>query len=63
MSVLSKAARQMLDDAGCTEVADDYIVLFNSDVTVLLSHKAVADINRQAADKVADGQIEVRHER
>jgi hypothetical protein len=62
MSVLSKAARQMLDDAGCTEVADDYVILFNSDVTVLLSHKAVRDLNRQARDRVEDGILEVRHD-
>lgn len=50
MSSLSEAAKQMLNDAGCTEVADDYIILYNSSVTVLLSHKAVADLNRQARE-------------
>lgn len=50
MAKLSEAARRMLDDAGCTEVADDYIMLFNSDVTVLISHRAVVDLNRQARD-------------
>lgn len=51
MAILSKAAHQMLDDAGCTEVADDYIVLFNSDVLILLSNNAVRDLNKQAKEK------------
>ena len=57
MSILSQAARQMLDEAGCTEVADDYVMLFNSDVIVLLSHNAVRDLNRQAKDRVEDGRL------
>lgn len=51
MAALSKAALSMLEDAGCTEVADDYIMLFNSSVVVLLSHRAVSDLNRQARDR------------
>jgi hypothetical protein len=51
MATLSKAALSMLEDAGCTEVADDYIMLFNSSVVVLLSHRAVSDLNRQARDR------------
>jgi hypothetical protein len=49
MAKLSKAAVQMLEDAGCNEVADDYIVIGDAQhVTVLLSAKAVEDLNRQA---------------
>lgn len=57
MAKLSKAAKEMLEKAGCTEVADDYIILFNSDVTILLSHRAVADLNRQAIDGRFGGAI------
>lgn len=51
MAKLSKRAYQMLHDAGCTEVADDYIMLFNSSVVVLLSDRAVIDLNRQSRDQ------------
>lgn len=55
MANLSKAAKRLLEDAGCTEVADDYIVLFNSDVRVLLSHRAVSDLNQQAREAAIVG--------
>jgi hypothetical protein len=57
MAKLTKAAIAMLETAGCTEVADDYLILFNSDVTVLLSSKAVGDLNRQAADRPASQDV------
>ena len=54
MTRLTERAKKMLLDAGCTEVADDYLILHNSDVTVLLSNTAVRDLNRQANDKEKD---------
>lgn len=53
MPNLSQAAIALLHDAECSEVADDYIVIGNIGVTILLSHRAVADINRQARERIA----------
>lgn len=55
MAKLSKAAIALLESAGCNEIADDYIVLGDGiNVTVLLSHRAVADLNRQASGDSVD---------
>ncbi len=51
---LSEAARDLLEDAECSEIADDYIVIGNIGVTVLLSNRAVVDINRQAVERKKD---------
>jgi hypothetical protein len=51
MAKLSQAARRMLQDAGCNEFDDDFILIGNIDVMVLLSHRAVADLNRQARER------------
>lgn len=48
MAKLSKAAVVLLTEAGCSEVADDYVVLGSTDLRILLSHRAVADLNAQA---------------
>lgn len=54
MAKLSKAAIAMLQEAGCSEVADDYLLMGNTDVRVLLSTRAVHDLNAQArGDDVA----------
>lgn len=50
MAKLSQAAIQLLRDAGCTEVADDYILLGDTDLRVLPSHRAVTDLNQQARE-------------
>lgn len=50
MAKLSKAAVAMLEDAGCNEISDDLIVIGTTDVRVLLSHRAVADLNQQARE-------------
>ena len=50
MAVLSKAARALLDAAGCSEIADDYVLVGNTDVRILLSHRAIADLNAQARE-------------
>lgn len=51
MAKLSQAAIQLLRDAGATEVADDYVLMDNIDVRILLSHRAVADLNKQARER------------
>lgn len=51
MPKLSQDAVAMLHEAECSEIADDYIIIGNIGVTVLLSHRAVADLNRQARDR------------
>ncbi|KGW78512.1 hypothetical protein Y046_4773 [Burkholderia pseudomallei MSHR2990] len=50
MAKLSKTAVAMLEDAGCNEVSDDLIVIGTTDVRVLLSHRAIADLNQQARE-------------
>lgn len=54
MAKLSKAAVKMLEAAGCNEVGDDYLVIGTTDVRVLLSHRAVADLNQQARERAND---------
>ena len=51
MTKLSEAAKRLLESAGCSEYGDDFILIGNIDVTVLLSRKAVADLNRQARER------------
>jgi hypothetical protein len=51
MTRLSQAAIEMLREAECNEVADDFIMVGNVGVMVLLSHRAVADLNRQARER------------
>jgi hypothetical protein len=50
MAKLSQQAVRMLEDAGCNEISDDLIVIGTTDVRVLLSHRAVADLNAQARE-------------
>lgn len=50
MAKLSQSAVKMLEAAGCNEIADDFIVIGTTDVRVLLSHRAVADLNEQAPE-------------
>ncbi|QKM48025.1 hypothetical protein B7760_02059 [Burkholderia glumae] len=59
---LSKAAIHMLESAECTEVADDFIMIGNTDVCVLLSNRAVAELNREARERVKDGRLVVEGE-
>ncbi|WP_164466844.1 hypothetical protein [Burkholderia gladioli] len=54
---LSKAAIQMLQSAEFTEIADDCLVVGNTDICILLCNRAVADLNRQARERVADGLL------
>lgn len=48
---LSEAARRLLESAGCSEVADDYVILGSTDLRILLSRRAVEDLNAQARDE------------
>jgi len=40
----------MLEAAGCNEIAGDFVVIGTTDVRVLLSHRAVLDLNEQASE-------------
>jgi hypothetical protein len=51
MAKLTQAAIELLHDADVRELADDFIVIGNIGVTVLLSRRAVEDLNRQARDR------------
>jgi hypothetical protein len=51
MAKLSQAAKQLLEDAEVREFDDDFIVIGNIGVTVLLSDRAVEDLNRQARQR------------
>jgi hypothetical protein len=51
MAKLSRAAIELLKSCGCTEIADDYVLVDNTDVRILLSHRAVADLNQQARER------------
>ncbi|MDF0506623.1 hypothetical protein POK33_38375 [Burkholderia cenocepacia] len=50
MAKLTKAAVEMLEDAGCNEIGDDFIVIGTTDVRVVLTHRAIADLNQQARE-------------
>lgn len=47
---LSKAAIEMLEKAGFSEIADDFVVHGQADVRILLCKRAVEDLNAQARD-------------
>lgn len=48
---LTKAARKLLEEAGCSEIAEDYVLLGNTDLRILLSDAAVDDLNAQAREQ------------
>ena len=51
MATLSERAKQWLKDSNCfEEISDDMLSLANSDIQILLSKKAVEDLNRQARE-------------
>lgn len=51
MANLSERAKQWLEDSNCfEEIADDMLSLANSGIQILLSRKAVEDLNRQARE-------------
>lgn len=50
MAKLTKAAIALLEAAGCNEIADDYILIGTTDLRVMLSRRAVEDLNQQARE-------------
>lgn len=50
---LSQAAIELLSDAGATEISDDFVVIGNTDLRILLSQRAVIDLNQQARERDA----------
>ena len=51
MAKLSKAAIKLIEDAGFSEITDDYVIQGDTDLRILLSHRAVADLNAQAREQ------------
>ncbi|MCA8050776.1 hypothetical protein [Burkholderia arboris] len=54
MAKLSQAAIELLSDAGATEISDDFVVIGNTDLRILLSQRAVIDLNQQARERDAE---------
>jgi len=48
---LTKAAKQLLEEGGCSEITDDYVVLGQTYLRILLSDAAVEDLNQQAREQ------------
>ena len=53
---LTKAAKKLLQEAGCSEIADDFVVLGQTDLRILLSDAAVDDLNAQAREMAELGK-------
>ena len=53
---LTKAAKKQLQEAGCSEIADDFVVLGQTDLRILLSDAAVDDLNAQAREMAELGK-------
>ncbi|WP_396330415.1 hypothetical protein [Burkholderia anthina] len=51
MAKLSQAALRLLREAGATEIDDDFVVIGNTDIRILLSARAVSDLNQQARER------------
>lgn len=50
---LTKKATKLLEEAGCNEISDDYVVLGDTDLRVLLSETAIEDLNAQAREQAS----------
>lgn len=50
MAKLTAASIQMLNACGFSEISDDYVVHGSTDVRILLSNRAVLDLNAQSED-------------
>lgn len=50
---LTKAAKKLLEEAGCNEIADDYVILGDTDLRILLSDAAIEDLNAQASEQAS----------
>lgn len=44
---LTKGAIKLLKEAGCNEIGEGYVVLGTTDLRILLSDEAIADLNAQ----------------
>lgn len=55
-SMLSKVVIKLLEEAGCSEIADDYVILGSTDLRILLSKRAIDDLNAQARDASAESK-------
>lgn len=53
---LTKAAKKLLQEAGCSEIADDFVVFGQTDLRILLSDAAVDDLNAQAREMAELGK-------
>lgn len=53
---LTKAAKKLLQEAGCSEIAADFVVLGQTDLRILLSDAAVDDLNAQAREMAELGK-------
>ena len=53
---LAKAARKLLEEAGCSEIDDTYVLIGNTDLRILLSDDAIADLNVQAREQAEYGK-------
>lgn len=51
---LRQAARKLLEQAGFSEIADDYVILGSTDLRILSSKRAVEDLSAQAREASAE---------
>lgn len=47
---LTKGAIKLLEEAGCNEIGEGYVLLGTTDLRILLSDEAIADLNAQARE-------------
>lgn len=47
---LTKKAVKLIDEAGCNEIGDDYVILGSTDLRIILSDAAIEDLNAQARE-------------
>lgn len=47
---LTKGAIKLLEEAGCNEIGEGHVVLGTTDLRILLSDEAIADLNAQARE-------------
>lgn len=63
MSRLTKAAIRMLQEAGFSEVADDYVIHGATDIRILLCRRAIDDLNHQARADATEAQADEYREK
>lgn len=50
---LTKKATKLLEEAGCNEISDDYVMLGSTDLRILLPDDAIEDLNAQAREQAS----------